>query len=296
MSDMSLTLPTWCAHWGQEDHQYFGYPVYAQLMGRESVTGISALSVLGRRLSKEDCAVLDDIACVSTLADPRIWPLKMTRVVASFGSSMPAIAAGLLILESALIGPWKTTDAAIALAEMHATIDGRDNDDAVVLSVVGDYIKQHRIIPGYGAPFHDHDERLEALRVCMRSRNRDQMPHWRSMEAIAKSVFSLRRLHPNLGSGLAAALLDAGFSSGEVGPICTVLGQHMFYGNALEGARQSPAALRELPSSTISYIGKSRRVSPSGRRAAPGHSPQSRERSSTEACEHQQKIALADCK
>ncbi len=270
MKANSIDLPTRCAHWGWVDHQYWGHAVFAELAGRESLTGLLALSVVGRRLSKDCCDVLDDIACVSTLADPRIWPLKLTRLVAAYGSTMPAVAAGLLILQTARIGPWKTADAAAVLVELHDSIGGRTDDDSIVRRKVEVFLSKHRMISGFGAPFHEHDERLVALRGCMRTRERDQLPYWRTMDAVARAVLSLRELYPNLALGLAAAFLDMGMTTAEVGPLCTILCQHMFFANAVEGAQQSPPLLRDLPDCHISYVGRAPRISPKGNARACG--------------------------
>jgi len=77
MSEGTPKLRTRSAHWGYEEHQYFGHAVFAELRGKESLSGLTALSVLGRRLSREACALLDEAAVCLTLADPRIWPLKL---------------------------------------------------------------------------------------------------------------------------------------------------------------------------------------------------------------------------
>lgn len=262
MEASNLDLVTRCAHWGWYDHRYFGHAVFEELAGRTSVTGLFALSVLGRRLPDDCLDMLDDIACVCTLADARIWPLKMSRVVAAYGSTMPAVAAGCLILQSARIGPWKTEDAAAVLSELHDHIGQRVEDEKSVDRALDAFFTKNAVISGFGAPFHDHDERLLALRHRIHERGRDQLPHWQSMEAVANRVRVTRRLHPNLGLGLAAALLDMGIAVAEVGPLCTILCQHMFFANAVEGARQSPPVLQTIPTSSVRYVGRSGRLSP----------------------------------
>ena len=86
---------------GWDEHRYFGRAVFEDITGKESLTYLMALSILGRELPRDCYPVLDDAACALTLADPRIWPLKLTRLVASYGSTVPAIAAGVLIEERA---------------------------------------------------------------------------------------------------------------------------------------------------------------------------------------------------
>jgi hypothetical protein len=266
-----LDLVTRCAHWGWYDHQYFGHAVFEELAGRTSVTGLFALSILGRRLPDDCLDMLDDIACVCTLADPRIWPLKMSRIVAAYGGTMPAVAAGCLILQSACIGPWKTEDAAAVLSELHGQIGDQLENETAVDQALDTLFLRTPVISGFGAPFHHHDERLVALRRRVHERGRDRLPHWVSMEAVANRVRATRRLNPNLGFGLAAALLDIGIAVAEVGPLCTILCQHMFFANAVEGAKQSPSVLQRIPTSQISYEGRAARLSPKAAAKHPSH-------------------------
>jgi hypothetical protein len=167
----------------------------------------------------------------------------------------------MLILESSRIGPWKTVDAATVLCEMHAKVAGLEFDNDVVREVVQTYVSRHRIVSGFGTPFRQRDERLSAFRLCMRRRERDRLPYWRTMEAVADAVRMMRHVEANIGLGMAAALLDMNLTIEEVGPICTVLAQHMFFANAVEGANQSSTLLRALPEDQISYVGVPPRTS-----------------------------------
>jgi hypothetical protein len=260
LPDFKLT--TKCAHWGWDDHRYFGYSVFGELTGNESMTGIAALSILGRRLPKECCHVLDDIVCTSTLADPRIWPLKMTRLVAAYGSIMPAVAAGLLVQEGARIGPWTLGGSAKVLSELHSAVAGREQDDAWVLEVVEKYLRGHGMIPGFGTPYRQVDERLIAFRERMCQCGRDQLLYWRTMEAIVAAARSLRHFEPNVSVAMAAAMLDMGIAIHEISPLVTSLCHHMFFANAFEGAKQAPALLRQLPAKLVLYVGRAPRLSP----------------------------------
>ena len=115
-----LVVTTRTAHMGWDEHRYFGRAVFEDLTGKESLTYLMALSILGRELPRDCYPVLDDAACALTLADPRIWPLKLTRLVASYGSTVPATAAGLLIEERARVGPWTCAKAAEILSSFEA--------------------------------------------------------------------------------------------------------------------------------------------------------------------------------
>ena len=258
----ALSVTTHCAHWGWEEHRYFGYEVFGELIGEETFTGLSALAVLGRRLPPACCALLDDTAVALTLADPRIWPLKLTRLVASYGGIVPAAAAGLMIQEGARIGPWTTLQAATLLSKFKDSLGAHLDDPVRVRSVVQEYLDEHHFVWGFGTPFRPRDERLVALIERVRVHERDTLPHWRTMLAVSEVVRAQRKTEPNVGLAVAALLLDMGLSDREIGPLTTTLMQHMFFANAVEGAQDPPAFLRELPEEHLEYVGKAARTSP----------------------------------
>jgi hypothetical protein len=258
----ALVVPTRSAHWGWDEHRYFGHKVFEELTGSESFMGLTALSVLGRRLPAEDCAVLEDAANTLTMADPRIWPLKLTRVVASYGGTVAAAAAGLLIEEGAQIGPWACGRAAGVLVGLHEELRGRQDDAELVKAAVVRYLETHAFIWGFGTPFRPRDERLVAFARCMREKGRNALPYYRTMGAVAAAVRELRRAEPNIVFALAAVCLDMGLDVDDIGPITTTLMQHMFFAAAVEGARESPPVVRELPPEYVAYAGREARTSP----------------------------------
>jgi hypothetical protein len=253
-----LRIPTQSGHWGWDEHRYFGLRVFEQLAGSESFTSLTALSVLGRRLADADCAVLDDIAACLTLADPRIWPLKLTRVVASYGGMTAGAAAGLLIEEEARIGPWTSAKAAELLSDLHPKLTASEAEGEAAVRL---YLEQHRFVWGFGTPFRERDERLIAFWACLERRGRRQLPYVRTLDAIARIVTPARQIQPNMGMAVAAALLDIGLQVNEVGPLATALMQHMFFAHAIEGARQAPRVLQRLPTESLHYKGPSPRKS-----------------------------------
>jgi hypothetical protein len=127
-----LVESTRSAYWAFDEPRYFGHRAFTELTGQESWTSLLALSVFGRKLSPELCAVLDDAAGALTLADPRIWPLKLTRVVGAYGAFIPALSAGVLMENGARIGPWACVEASKTLLILHAELAGeQDNPERV---------------------------------------------------------------------------------------------------------------------------------------------------------------------
>jgi hypothetical protein len=256
-----LDEPTRSAHWGWTEHRYFGHRVFGELTGRESLAGLLALSIVGRRLSPDCSALLDDAAAALTLADPRIWPLKLTRVVATYGHMLPALCAGMLMEDEARIGPWAFLEAAKALLELHATLGTGSVAPERVREVVDTYLGKHGFIWGFGTPFRSEDERLVAFRRCVGQRQRDQLPYWKTMELVSQAVRAARKAEPNIGVALAAVLLDMGLTPTQIGALVVSLMQHMFFAHAVEGVG-AKTALRELPEACVTYEGRPARQSP----------------------------------
>ena len=276
MSLPPLTEPTRSAYWAFDEPRYFGHRVFSELAGRESWTGLMAMSIFGHRLSPELCGVLDDAVGVLTLADPRIWPLKLTRVVGTYGSMLPALSAGILMENEARIGPWACVDAANVLRALHAELDGKQDDPEQVREVLAKYRREHRFVWGFGTPYRGRDERVLAFRQCMQRRGRSELPYYRTLAAIAVAMKEATNAEPNIGGVLASVLLDMGLEPKEIGAMVVALAQHMFFAQAIESSRTPNLTLRELPPAYVSYAGRTPRTSPRARAArAPGQEQQS---------------------
>lgn len=252
----------------EDDHIFRGFRVFAELAGRETFAGLTALAVIGRPIEAEDLGVIDDIACVMCVADPRIWPLKMSRVLASYGGFVLGSFGANLCLEEALIGPWSCGGAAQVLSEIASEVGPRTSDGEAVRAAVLRRVEQGERLPGFGVPLRDADERLVALRACLRRRGRDGRPAWQLMETLSDSMRSARGLEPNIAMGLAAAALDLGVRPEHVAPLMVCLLQPTFAANAREGAEQRSAFLRDMPREHVEYVGAPPRTSPRARASA----------------------------
>jgi hypothetical protein len=267
-----LTERTRTAYWAFDEPRFIGHRVFEELAGHESWTGMFALSIFGRRLEPELCGVLDDAAGVLTLADPRIWPLKLTRVVGSYGGMLAALSAGVLAENEARIGPWACVDASKVLCQLHAELDGHQDDPVRVREVLAAYRKEHRFVWGFGTPYRGKDERVIAFRKCMESRGRHRLPYYRTMEAVALAMKEATNAEPNIGGVLSSALLDMGLAPPDVAAMVTALVSHCFFAHAIESSAAPNLTLRELPLEYVSYCGREPRVSPRARATEGGAS------------------------
>jgi hypothetical protein len=248
------------AEWG--DNRAFGHSVAQELAGKESYVGLLSLAVAGRRLTPDECALLDDLAVVITVADPRIWPLKLVRVVSSYGGCLAAFAAGELCLDEAFIGHFTTGEAAKMLVETRRALGNRCFELDALTEHVRGLLEQGKRLLGIGVPFRPVDERVTMLMDRVRTRGRADLAFWRLFLLFQTALERVKKLRPNIGLAAAALCLDLGFLPRECGILVASLGSADFLANAVEGSRQAPAVLRELPNSAVVYRGCEPRMSP----------------------------------
>jgi hypothetical protein len=249
-------------------NRYFGFAVPDLLQRGESLAGLLALAVRGRALSPDERGLVDDMAVAMTLADPRVWPLKLARVVSSYGRCLPGLAAGLLTCEDARIGPWTFGAATDLLQSLRD--EAREPTVAAMLAPVQRLLQTGPNLPGFMVPFRPHCERLQLLRGAVIARRRHELPWWVAMDAVIGAVRELKGPEPNVGLGVAAACLDMGFTSREIAILATGLAQTEFLSNAAEGSQQRAAVLQRLPDDRVRYVGAPPRVTPRARAAAGG--------------------------
>ena len=242
------------------DNRYFGWWVNAELLAQgASMAEVAVLAATGRRLPAEDLAVVDDLAVAVTVADPRIWPLKLTRIAGAYGSRYAAYAAGALGMDEALMSVEVTSYTAarlVALAPEAAALD-----DAALAATLAERWPERRP-PGFGVPGRSLDERVTGLVAQMERRGRDGAPYFRLFERVARLMRESRGLEVNLTLVFAAIALDLGLAPAEVGPLAWATSLNSFLANAVEGAAQAAEALRRLPDEAVRYEGPAPRRSP----------------------------------
>ena len=253
-------IRTRVAHHLVGDNRFFGLSVKS-LVGKVTYTDMIALAATGRRPTLEQRESLDELGTLVTSADPRIWPVKLTRLLASYGGTILAYAAGQLTMENEHIGPWVTGPSATALVALHAAIGDVGDDESSLNERVADFVKRTSRIIGYGVPFRTSDERLDMLVARMRVTGRDQLPFWKLHVALNEEMKRAKGLVPNITAGLAAMLLDHGYTPREAAMLTTYFWQPAFAANASEAAEQCEESMRQLPDDAIDYVGQAPRVS-----------------------------------
>jgi hypothetical protein len=261
---MSVTpiepLPTRIGHAEWQGNRYVGRAVPDLLEEQETLAGLLSLAVSGRQLAPAERGVLDDIALAMTNGDPRIWPHKVARLVSAYGGCVPAMAAGLLFLEGAPVGP----DVYGLCAELLVALrdEAPDLDPAAMQGAMERRLRAGTRLWGFGPPFRPQCERLPLVKRSIARRERDRLFYWRLMECAADALRRLKGPEPEVGIGIAAALLDLGFTPRQISQLCIALEQPMFLATVVEGAEKKERVLQRLPDDRVQYVGTAPRVSP----------------------------------
>jgi hypothetical protein len=258
----TLCIPTHVAHAGFDDHSFRGYRLFADLLGKTPTSAMIVLAITGRLLDAEECSLIDDLFVVSTVADPRIWPLKITRLVGAYGRLVPAFAAGHLSIDDAGIGPSTIGSFSRQLREIFDRVKGRVDDHAAIAGVVRELLAGDGRLTGFGVAFRSPDERVVAITGMLEARGRASGPYWQLVSSIASVVRAERRIEPNMAAAAAAALLDLGFEPEVIGPLAIAMFSVPFVANATEAAAEPAASLRVLPVDRVEYVGRAARESP----------------------------------
>lgn len=253
-------IKTHVAQAGYDDHRFCGRSLFNDLASRTSLTQLIALSVSRHQLPADGIDMLNDVATVLTVADPHIWPLKISRIAGAYGSLFPSLTAGQVCLQEGLIGPWSFNAVAEMLVELEEKLC-ETLPASQIESLIRDYFTNQKQPPGFGVAFRAVDERLVALESCVDRRNRNNYRFWRLFLSL-KEYSKKMSLKPHIALGVSAVLLDLGFCSHDVIPLVISLLQAVFLANAVEASREPQLVLQELPSKFVKYVGKKHRVSP----------------------------------
>lgn len=253
------TLTTRVARALAGDNSFFGHRVNRDLLATETMSSVAGLAVGGPRLRGEDLRLLDELAVAVTVADPRIWPLKVTRVAGAYGSKFAAYAAGNLCMDGALMSVELCRNTAERLLSLAPV--ARQLDDAALSRHLNEAWPERRP-PGFGVPGRAQDERVVGLSARMHAEGRQPRPYFRLFERVAELMRRERRLEANLTLVFGAIALDLGFSPPQIGALAWATAQNAFLANAVEGAEQAPPVLQVLPQDVLRYEGPGPRVSP----------------------------------
>jgi len=249
-------------HIADDDNRFCGASVFGELAGRVTTpTDLLAIAFGIPCLDPADHEIVRCIALCTTSPDARVWPLKMARVLASFGNPYAGCFGAQLGNSSDRMGPGTASLAAESLGWIAAR-SGQPPDHAAIARAVAAHLTERGRIAGFGVPFRKHDERGLALHRLLAGHPAQQRPMWRLHMQIIEIVRAEQGVEPNVVFPIAALLLDLGVAARRIGMFLSLAMAHTFAAHALEAADQDGPYLRELPRAVIEYRGRPARPVP----------------------------------
>lgn len=270
-----MTYPvilTQVAQMGAHDHLFAGYEVFRELLGQETMMGLLALSAGVLKLSKEDITLLNDLATINMLGDQRIWPVKLARVVSSYGSALHGFCAGNLMHANPLIGAGNGQRSAVFLQEIMQAIGGADNlDDVAAVEVQIKIIIARERWLGFAVPLRGTDERMDTLKKHLHNTEHTKKPFWRLVMLIEQYLLRTQQCGVYILTAVGALMLDMGFTPQQSGWMMVMMLLGNFSAAAFEGGQQKSEVLQKLPLSFVSYEGSPPRQSPRAQATSAHH-------------------------
>lgn len=240
------------------NNRFLGHGTYDDWHERMASSGDAVLAALG--VTRLD-ATAREVARLATLCllspDARVWPLKVTRLLASYGDPLVGAFAGQLVTAGRIMGPNAAQHTARCLADVGERVRD-DDDDASVRRAVEAW--KERVpggrLGGFGVPFRDADERRVALLRYTAGTPITAGRYWRLHERVVRAMAPLE---PNIVISLTAMVLDIGIAPDRAGAALSAFMAPVFLAHALESAERDGARLHSLPEECIDYRGPAHR-------------------------------------
>lgn len=242
------------------DHRFCGRSVMNDLCGSLSFSALNVLAITGRSLSPDEANLFDELCAAGSAPDGRAWPLKLVRIISSYGGFYSGVAATQLCMEGvAAIGPWLTQASAEAILDYEACCADAGGDGEAGFRKL---LERRKRLRGWGVPLRARDERYLRMEQSIVTRGRDRLPHWSAMRALSDLLRKHKQIEPNVSAGFGAALLDLGFTPEQIAPLGCVAINHMFVAHAAESSRERYPEYQRLAEQDIAYTGPPARALP----------------------------------
>lgn len=242
----------------RDDNRFCGQSAFQHWVNVWSGPFDANLAALGIELTPLNREAMRLITVASTSPDARVWPLKLSRLLSSWGDATAGYFGSQLVTAGKVMGPGAVLGAAQCLSFLSAHL-GEDFTVAEVAARLAEFRAANPgPVGGFGVPFRPADERRVALLGFVGSgplRRR----HWRIHELL-DAARPNPQTAPNVGLAFAALLLDAGAPAERCGLVTTLLMSHVFLAHAVEAADTDGAPLNAWPVDAVKYEGVAART------------------------------------
>jgi len=251
------------------DNRFLGHSVYEEWISIVKGPEDPLLRVLGvKELNSLNREVFRLLSLCVISSDARVWPLKLTRLLSSWGNPLVGYLGSQLVATSNVMGPGATTNAAKCLQFVNKTIGSCFSTEAIKSAIEEWICKTGMPLAGFGVPFRGIDERRAALLHFVGNGPISKRAYWQLHEKI---VLAQSPVPPNCILSFAAMLLDAGVPAERCGFAVTVFMSHVFLAHAIEAATIDGVRLNAWSKEQVKYDGTSARITNDGTRGKVNH-------------------------
>lgn len=225
---------------------------------------LNLFGLTGRRFGAAERRLLEAIWVYTSYPDARIWNNRVAALAGSTRSTFTlGVAAALAVSEATIYGGGILKRAIDFYLRTQAQMAAGASLEACVQAE----LDARRIIPGFGRPLVNGDERNPRILALAQELGLDRGPHLRLAQAIEDYLFKGRwRVKMNYGGLTAALAADLGLSAQEF---------HHYWFSAfqagmppchIDAAAHEEGTLFALPCSQVGYEGPARREWPARRK------------------------------
>lgn len=238
----------------QGSHVIFrGHDLHAELKDW-SWFELNLFGITGRRFTAAQLRLLEAIWVYTSYPDARIWNNRVAALAGSARSTFTlGVAAALAVSEATIYGGGILRRAIDFYLRTKAGMDAGERLEACIDAE----LEARRIIPGFGRPLVNGDERNPRILALAGELGLDQGPHLKLALAVEDYLYNGRwRVKMNYGGLTAALAADLGLSAAEF---------HAFWFSAFQGGMppcyldavaHGEGSLFALPCSHVAYEGE----------------------------------------
>lgn len=176
--------------------------------------GLFLYGITGRSFSENQIRLMEGLWLLAiSYPDPRIWINRVAALAGTVRSTTTLGVCGPLVIGEATIYGHRASIGAIdfLLSTRKKLDEGADLEE-----LVGNELKKHRFVFGFGRPQTSQDERIEPILKLAKSLAISEGPHVQLAFEVERILHKSRRRLKLNGAGIAAALCaDQGLSTRE---------------------------------------------------------------------------------
>lgn len=245
------------------DNRFLGRSVFDDWVHRLASPVEAMMAVLGVEATTENAEAFRLVSLCGMSPDARVWPLKLTRLISSWGDPVAGFFGAQLVTAGKVMGPGAAGGAAVMLSWFDKRL-GPTPSLAEMSEALDEWKRTHPgPLLGFGVPFRPVDERRAAMVKIAGDRPLTKRRFWKLHVQL---VEALPAVQPNVAICFAALLLDAGVPPEHCGLATSFLMAHVFLAHAIEGAKLD-AATTTWPVEAVAFAGTPARRIGDGQRA-----------------------------